>query len=555
MGIPSYFSYIIKNYSNIIRNLKYFTSDGNIKFQHLYMDCNSIIYDSVHMIEKNGNIIEGNTSMASPSECFLASLSRIPEGNPTTNDIENEIIITVIKKIDAYIDFIKPTETVFIAFDGVAPFAKMEQQRVRRYKSSFLSENSFSNSSPEGVKWNTSAITPGTTFMNKLSSAVESAFNNKQRILNVNNIIVSGSNFHGEGEHKMYKYIRDINSKNDYIAVYGLDADLIMLSIFHLKYSKNIFVFRETPDFFKHMIPLDNAPDEPHFLDIRQLSVSILCEMNCRFSSPNRINDYVFLCFFLGNDFLPHFPAMNIRTQGITSLLDIYRNCIGNHNDRYLISTVTNKIMWKNVEILIRDIAKIEKQLLVNEYNVRKKFDHFKFLENTPEEKENILLNVPIIYRAEEKYICPEEPFWESRYYSVLFHEKYDIKDICKNYYEGLEWVYNYYNSDCPSWRWKYNFHYPPLFTDLNRFAPSNNNSLVFRDNSDPVSPNVQLCYVLPYSSLNLLPKDIENRLKTNYSHIYPSEYKFQWAFCRYFWEAHPILPELSLLKLQDICS
>lgn len=30
--------------------------------------------------------VEGNTSMAKPSECFLDSLSRIPEGNPTTNN-------------------------------------------------------------------------------------------------------------------------------------------------------------------------------------------------------------------------------------------------------------------------------------------------------------------------------------------------------------------------------------------------------------------------------------------------------------------------------------
>lgn len=526
MGIPSYFSYIIKNYSNIIRNLKYFTSDGNIEFKHLYMDCNSIIYDSVHSIENNNN----------------------------TTDIESEIIDTVINKIRAYIEFINPTETVFIAFDGVAPFAKMEQQRVRRYKSWFLSENSFSNS-PNQVKWNTSAITPGTTFMNKLSSAVENVFNYKNCKLNIKNIIVSGSNFPGEGEHKMYKYIRDINSKNDFIAVYGLDADLIMLSIFHLKYSKNIFVFRETPDFFKHLIPSDTLPNEPHFLDIRLLSVSILCEMNCRYSTTSRINDYVFLCFFLGNDFLPHFPAMNIRTHGITSLLDIYRNCIGNYNDKYLISIETNKILWKNVGILIKEIAKNEKQLLLSEYNVRKKFDHFKFLENTPEEKENILLNVPIIYRAEEKYICPEEPFWENRYYSTLFHEKTNIKDICKNYYEGLDWVYNYYNSDCPNWRWKYNYHYPPLFADLNRNLPSTNDSLTLKDNYGPVSPNVQLCYVLPYYSLNLLPKDIENKLKMNYSNIYPSETKYLWSFCRYFWEAHPILPDLSIDELQKICS
>ena len=41
MGIPSYFSYIIRNYSNIIRK------DCN-RVQLLLMDCNSIIYDSYY---------------------------------------------------------------------------------------------------------------------------------------------------------------------------------------------------------------------------------------------------------------------------------------------------------------------------------------------------------------------------------------------------------------------------------------------------------------------------------------------------------------------------
>lgn len=516
MGIPSYFSYIIKNYSNIIRNLQYFTSSDDVVFTHLYMDCNSIIYDSVHLLEKRDEI----------SEC----------------NFEDEIIHMVIDKIKTYIDFINPTKTVFIAFDGVAPFAKMEQQRTRRYKSWFLSENSFN----KGATWNTSAITPGTEFMNKLSSMVGNEFAAK-------NIIVSGSDEPGEGEHKMYKYMRDLYSVNDCIAVYGLDADLIMLSIFHLKYSKNIYVFRETPDFFKHLIPVESANNEPHFLDIRKLSVSILCEMNCKFSTPDRINDYVFLCFFLGNDFLPHFPSMNIRTHGITALLDIYRNCIGNHRDRYLVDNAEH-IQWKNVGIFIREIAKTEKQMLLNEYHVRKRFDNFTFLEKTAEEKENILLNAPIIYRAEEKYICPEEPYWEHRYYTILFHKNADVKEICNNYFEGLEWVYTYYNSDCPNWRWKYNYHYPPLFADLCKYLPTNNHEqLIKRNDSTAVSPYVQLCYVLPYPNLYLLPPKIRSEIETNYPHLYPAKYQFKWAFCRYFWEAHPILPDTSLELFEQI--
>ena len=532
MGIPSYFSYIIKNYSNIIRNLKFFINNSNIKFQHLFMDCNSIIYDSVHALEKDIN--SGKREFSS--------------------DFEADVIDMVIKKIDTYVDFIRPSGTLYIAFDGVAPFAKMEQQRTRRYKSWFLSKNTFDDKE-KTTSWNTSSITPGTEFMNKLSERVTKAFLNKEKSMNLGRIVISGSNDKGEGEHKMYKDIRANNYATDNIAVYGLDADLIMLSIFHLKYSKNIYVFRETPEFFKNMIPAEAASNEPHFLDIRQLSVSILCEMNCKFSDQHRINDYVFLCFFLGNDFLPHFPAMNIRTHGITALLDIYRNNLGNNRDKYLICKETNKIIWKNVGSFLREVAKNEKQFLLNEYNVRKKFDKFRFPEKTSEEKDTVLLNAPVIYRADEKYINPEEPYWEDRYYYALFYKTYShksISEITRNFFEGVEWGLTIYTGECPNWRWKYNYHYPPLFTDLCRFVPINESSLL-EVCDESVSPFVQLCYVLPNSNLYLLPQKIEEKLRTDYIHYYPLEYEFKWAFCRYFWESHPILPEITLGELEKI--
>jgi 5'-3' exonuclease len=47
MGIPFFFSYIVKNHSNIIRKL----SANTIKVYNLYLDFNSIIYDAVHNID------------------------------------------------------------------------------------------------------------------------------------------------------------------------------------------------------------------------------------------------------------------------------------------------------------------------------------------------------------------------------------------------------------------------------------------------------------------------------------------------------------------------
>ena len=39
--------------------------------------------------------------------------------------------------------------------------------------------------------------------------------------------------------------------KDEVTVVYGLDADLIMLCLNHLRISKNIYLYRETPEFVK----------------------------------------------------------------------------------------------------------------------------------------------------------------------------------------------------------------------------------------------------------------------------------------------------------------
>ena len=538
MGIPSYFSYIIKNYSNIIRNLQFFVNDRVFAFHHLYMDCNSIIYDSVREVE------------SSQSEKNIIV---------DANAFETEVINNVILKIELYIQMIKPKTTVFIAFDGVAPLAKMEQQRTRRYKTHYMSTIAGFGGSGK-PKWNTSAITPGTAFMKKLSDRVNAHFkqNYPTSTLNIKNVIVSCSDECGEGEHKLFEHCRKECAPTDNVAVYGLDADLIMLSIFHCKYANNIYVFREAPEFLKSSIPIQvRAGDAtPYFLDIRELSRRVLFEMNCKFHDENRLNDYIFLCFFLGNDFMPHFPAMNIRTHGIQALLDIYRMYIGNYSDRFFISKSSGKIEWKNVRLFVCEVAKREHEFLLNEYNIRNKWDKRTFPETTDKEKEDLLTNAPVLFRQEEKYICPDEEMWESRYYKSLFGfdtNPHNIETLCVNYLEGLEWVYKYYTEGCVDWQWKYNYHYPPLFADLCKYIPDKDRVFVAATNNKSVAAFTQLAYVLPSSYLTLLPDRHRQYLVETYPELYLENYSFQWSFCRYFWESHPLLPSIDAKKLREL--
>ena len=172
MGVPCFYAYIIKNHVNIIKEI-------NKKYiDNFYLDCNSIIYDAVLELNKQEKI----------------------------NNYETTLINLVIKKINDLIDFIKPTQNCIIAFDGVAPLAKLNQQRIRRFKSSYEKKILSKLENKSDQKWDTTAITPGTTFMNKLTLRLNTVkFNYENENLNV---IISSSDEIGEGEHKIYEFIR-----------------------------------------------------------------------------------------------------------------------------------------------------------------------------------------------------------------------------------------------------------------------------------------------------------------------------------------------------------
>ena len=274
------------------------------------------------------------------------------------------------------------------------------------------------------------------------------------------------------------------------------------------------------------------------------------------------INDFIFMCYFLGNDFLPHFPAANIRTHGIQVLLDTYRKVVAKPG-QYLLYNVSNindlgQIIWKNVNILVKELAKNEHTLLLKEYELRDKWDNRQWPETTPKEKEELINNAPVIFRAEEKYIAPNDAHWETRYYNALFHEpehtspEVFVKTVSTNYLEGLEWVFKYYTKGCPDWKWKYNYHYPPLFSDLVKYVPHLATEFVRPTASIPFSPYVQLSYVLPPEQLCLLPDKIRTHLFETYPEL-QSKMEFQWAFCRYFWEAHNTNNPFSLEKMEQL--
>ena len=69
------------------------------------------------------------------------------------------------------------------------------------------------------------------------------------------------------------------------------------------------------------------------------------------------IDDFVFLCFFVGNDFLPHLPSLSIRDGGLDTLIDLYSKML---QDMRGYITDNGEVDLKKVAIMIRMISNIK---------------------------------------------------------------------------------------------------------------------------------------------------------------------------------------------------
>jgi len=452
MGIPYYFASVMRKHRNVLRLLS-----GNVSCDNFCIDSNSVVYDVVRSIPYD----------------------------PLDKTFEERVIAAVCAKLDEYIALVRPKK-VFIAFDGPPPMAKMKQQRERRYKGA---------ESRSTVAWDTVQITPGTRFMLKLDEQLERHFAHHDK--NFDFFRLSTSREAGEGEHKLFQWLRSLERGGETI-VYGLDSDLIILALHHLRFGA-VSMLRE----FKEELKL---------LDVPKLAVQIE-----QVVGEGKLFDYIFLVFFLGNDFLPHFPALNLRTRGLDTLLQTYTAAIAKDKKLY----DGEVIYWENVNVFVKALGSKEAREFAREYVDRNK----RTVEDTPE-------NAPLLRREVEHYINPTEPGWESRYYAALL--KMDptpgaLEKVCNDYFTMLTWNTLYYSNGCPDWNVSYPHMYPPLLKHLESRVPTETRSF---EQGCPKTCEELLKFVLPPSARCHVPN-----MSTDAAHdLFPEQY---WAFCTFTWESH----------------
>lgn len=551
MGVPGFFLWLWKKYK---KNNFVFSKTG-IDDEDLSNKINNIDY---FLIDAN--------CLIHPT-CFKV-LAENPDFKNQTS-LENKMMNAVLEYIDKLVTFVNPKKGIYLAIDGVAPAAKIKQQRTRRFKSvhdrALFDNIKKKHDKPVSKFWNNSAITPGTEFMEKLHYKIL-AWADKKKI----KIIYSSCKTPSEGEHKLLQFIRE-NIKEDkkfsYV-MYGLDADLIFLCL--STNSPDMFLLREAREF-------DNKKSSEQLnyvsIDIMRDLIKDTMEdlLDVEIDSKhenNLINDFIFICYLLGNDFLPHLPALDIYNNGLDTLLDKYIELLRNHNFSKFIIERTKKTVKINNKLLIELISYLsseESEILKNNYASTRK--HHKCHSTDPYDVE--------MHRIDNIYFKVEDPIklgkdeseqWKDRYYKYHFHINDDEKEVyvdnmVREYLKGLKWVTNYYFDKCSSWTWYYPYNNPPFLEDITSFFERNKefniNSVEFEYGS-PLKPFNQLLLVLPPQSSYLIPKSLHKIVhnpNSSLAFMYPTKIKQDFIGKHRYWMAQPLLPSFDLKLTKKVYS
>jgi 5'-3' exonuclease len=568
MGIPSYFKNIIDTYRHSM-----YKHVGDIRVGRLYFDANSIIYDCLREhLAGVGDVTE--------------ELYRIKQDYTILLDLTRDAI-------DEYIRRVAPSDFVFVSFDGVVPLAKMRQQRERRFKGVIAAELekqiAAATEKPSGAKpspgarydpdqlFSTVEITPGTPFMNALNEYFRGMELPAAAELGAR-LVWSLTDEPGEGEHKICAHLRENPDPEASAAIYGLDADLFVLSLQHLRFAGNVYLVREQPEYVTALHDV-YSQGEYVCVHINALAEQIVEEMGGASDADSDarescIHDYVFLTFFAGNDFLPHLFGLSLRRCGFTLLLEQYKLLQKGKCTRLV---TRGEISWPAVKRFLGQLARQETKLVRDEYkwlkqNGARKLRHW--TSNTPEEK---VLFSPHLMRENEDFVAVHASNWDRRYYDICFHgtpyaprpaegdrgerrrarerREEDIRHMCWNYFQGLEWVLKYYTGkgEAADIVWSYKHTHAPLLSSLAKHAPAYNMGMFSEQNRMPLEyfhPDLQLCYVLPPKYHHMIPECSRGKLYKLYPVARTARGTVDCFLCMYFWEGALVCYDINISEL-----
>ncbi|PJF17899.1 5'-3' exoribonuclease 1 [Paramicrosporidium saccamoebae] len=244
---------------------------------------------------------------------------------------EAEMFLSIFAYVQALVEKVRPKKVLFLAVDGTE-FMQRMSTHLRYLIAQRVSED---------VTWR-----------------------NLQ-------VIFSGPEVPGEGEHKVMEYIRLNKAKADYDpnvrhCLYGLDADLILLGL--LSHDPHFALLREEVTFGRGNQVKKSAADTKFFL----LHLCLMREyMDLEFamitghthSLERLIDDFILMMCLVGNDFLPNLPGFHLGEGVLETIFNSYKKVLPLFNGGHLNNN--GQISFRNLAFLMHELVDHEKSQLI----------------------------------------------------------------------------------------------------------------------------------------------------------------------------------------------
>ncbi|KAM5292537.1 5'-3' exoribonuclease 1 isoform 2-T2 [Ctenodactylus gundi] len=582
MGVPKFYRWISERYPCLSEVVK----EHQIpEFDNLYLDMNGIIHQCSH---------------------------------PNDDDVhfrisDDKIFTDIFHYLEVLFRIIKPRKVFFMAVDGVAPRAKMNQQRGRRFRSAKEAEDKIKKAIEKGenlpteARFDSNCITPGTEFMARLHEHLKYFVNMKistDKSWQGVTIYFSGHETPGEGEHKIMEFIRSEKAKPDHDpntrhCLYGLDADLIMLGL--TSHEVHFSLLREEVRFGGKKTQRVCAPEETtfHLLHLSLMreyidyEFSVLKEkLTFKYDIERIIDDWILMGFLVGNDFIPHLPHLHISHDALPLLygtyitilpeLGGYINESGHLNlprfEKYLVklsdfdrehfSEVFVDLKWFESKVGNKYLNEAAGAAAEEAKNCKEK-KKLKGQENS--------VCWAALEKTEGKVEAPKDNLEDEMEDDDLFETEFRqykrtyymtkmgvdvvsdgfLADQAACYIQAIQWILHYYYHGVQSWSWYYPYHYAPFLSDIRNISTLK----IHFELGKPFKPFEQLLAVLPAASKNLLPVCYQHLMTSEDSPIieyYPPDFKTDLNGKQQEWEAVVLIPfidEKRLLEAMETCN
>jgi hypothetical protein len=478
MGILSLYEWINKHFTRDKIN-------GSVRdISSLSIDLNSLIHEIAG--QAFGNDIgkaEEETARKQKRELDEREEKNIKESKehaivaPDTQ-LWHEFLLLFFGKLEDICTKLPPRDTLLLAVDGPPVWAKVVQQRERRYRQADVPRQVWQRLDKSA------SITCGTPFMDLLDQEIRKWIDaiTTRRLIAPRRVVYSSHRQPGEGEQKIMRYAPLLEGWNNvsstageplgHHVIYGMDGDLTILALLSTV--------------GRWVLMRNSLTDGVHIDGLRGQIVGKMADQPVQpavrdETSERLIHDFCLLVLLCGNDFLPDTPAYRDITVALDALVATYRR----HNQA---------LTSPRSDTLPPVPASQDLSDLITAGRDTRQLDHASFsqyLQLLAEGEGSLLASArayhfpdTILEAAVQGSVLSMDRYRDLWYSNALLPRNTgmrqllarvlplrlavdDIERMVIHYLTGIEWVYSYFQSTGGSPHWYYPYFHAPLLLDL----------------------------------------------------------------------------------------